>query len=325
MAKRAMAVLVALTGVMLHRLLLALGLRRSALPAVLAACLGSDLWTIGSQAPWQHGPAALALVMAIWLLLPQPTTRLRLALAGLATAALFTCRMMDSLFAAAIVVWLAWTHWRALFWFVPAPIIGGLVLLGYNLWFFGTILGGQARLEEFHSTSHGVSGIWSTNLLDGALGTLFSPNRGLLVFSPWIVVAITTLAVPSVRRRLAAHSLIAVLVASLVPYLLILSKYSVWWGGQCFGPRYWTDVVPLFAILFAFGLDWMLPRSRVMVLISAMTIVFSITVQVIGAFCFPSTWNAQPRPVDLHHERLWDWRDTELSRCLLESLQPRPR
>jgi hypothetical protein len=306
-------------------LLLAIGLRRSALPAVLAACLGSDLWTVGSQAPWQHGPAALALVMAIWLLQPHQTSRLRLALAGLATAVLFTCRMMDFLFAAAIVVWLAWKHRRALFWFLPAPMIGGLVLLAYNLWFFGTILGGQARLEEFHSMFHGVSGIWSTNALDGALGTLFSPNRGLLVFSPWIVVAIATLAVPSVRRRLAVHSLIAVLLASLVPYLLILSKYSVWWGGQCFGPRYWTDVVPLFAILFAFGLDWMLPRSRVMVFISAMTIVFSVAVQVIGAFCFPSTWNAQPRPVDLHHERLWDWRDTELSRCLLESLHPRPR
>ena len=28
---------------------------------VLAAMLGSDLWTLGSQALWQHGPAAMAL------------------------------------------------------------------------------------------------------------------------------------------------------------------------------------------------------------------------------------------------------------------------
>ena len=107
--------------------------------------------------------------------------------------------------------------------------------------------------------------------------------------------------------------------------MFILSKYSVWWGGQCFGPRYWTDVVPLFAILFAFVLDWMLTRSRILVLFSAMTIVLSIAVQLIGAYCYPSTWNAQPRPVDLHHERLWDWRDTELSRCLFEALQHRAR
>ena len=182
-------------------------------------------------------------------------------LAGLATAWLISCRLMDVLPAAAIVAWLLGTDRRGLLWFVPGPILGGLVLLGYNLWFFGSVLGGQARLEEMHALLHGVSGTWSSNLVDGALGTLVSPNRGLLVFSPWIAVAIASLLIPSVRRRIAANSLIAVLLASLVAYLIVLSKYSVWWGGQCFGPRYWTDVVPLFAILFAFGLDWMLPRS----------------------------------------------------------------
>ena len=72
MVKRAMAVIVALAGVVLHRLLLFLKLRRVAVPAVLAGFLGSDLWTVGSQAPWQHGPAALALVSAIAVLHPQP-------------------------------------------------------------------------------------------------------------------------------------------------------------------------------------------------------------------------------------------------------------
>ena len=109
-----------------------------------------------------------------------------------------------------------------------------------------------------------MSGTWSGNFVDGLLGTLISPNRGLLVFSPWIAVALLTLVVPAVRRRLSAHSLICVLIVSLIPYLIILSKYSVWWGGHCFGPRYWTDVIPLFAILFAYGLDWMLARSRVL-------------------------------------------------------------
>ena len=103
---------------------------------------------------------------------------------------------MDVLFAVAIVAWLIWTDRRALLWFLPAPILGGLILLAYNLWFFGTLTGGQARLEEYHVVLHGVSGTWSTDLRDGALGTLFSPNRGLLIFSPWIGVSIATLAVP---------------------------------------------------------------------------------------------------------------------------------
>ena len=318
MAKRSMAVVVALAGVVLYRLLLALGVGRVALPTVLAACLGSDLWTVASQAPWQHGPAALSLVTVIALLHPPSVGRRRLALSGLFTALLVACRLMDVVFAVAIVTWLAWTDCRGLGWFLPVPILAGAALLSYNLWFFDTVLGGQTKLEQYHLKTHGVSDAWSGKLVDGFLGTLLSPNRGLLVFSPWIAVALVCLVVPTVRRRLAAHSLICVLIGTLIPYLIILSKYSVWWGGHCFGPRYWTDVVPLFAIVFAFGLDWMLARSRVLVAISAMAVIFSIAVQLIGAFCYPSSWNLQPRNVDLHHERLWDWRDTELSRCLIE-------
>jgi hypothetical protein len=204
--------------VILYRVLLSLKLRRAALPAVIAACLGSDLWTVRSQAAWQHGPA------------------------------------------------------------------------GFSLF-----------------------------------GTLFSPNRGLLVFSPWVAVALATLAMPAVRQRLAAHSLICVLLASLVPYLLMLSKYSVWWGGHSFGPRYSTDAIPLFAILFAFGLEGALTRSRALGPISVIAVVFSIAVQIIGAFCYPSTWNSAPLNVDLNHNRLWDWRDSELSRCLIESYKPPDR
>ena len=45
---------------------------------------------------------------------------------------------------------------------------------------------------------------------------------------------------------------------------------------------------------------------------------FSIGVEVIGAFYFPSSWNAQPADINRSHERLWDWRDSELTRCLSE-------
>ncbi len=117
--------------------------------------------------------------------------------------------------------------------------------------------------------------------------------------------------------------MIAWLLAALVPYFFLLSKYSVWWGGHCFGARYWTDVIPLFAIVLAFGLEWMRTHSRALVALSYLTIAFSIGVHGIGAFCYPSTWNQLPANVDLHHERLWDWRDTELSRCLIESIRGR--
>ena len=151
------------------------------------------------------------------------------------------------------------------------------------------------------------------------MGTLFSPNRGLFIFTPWVAAALA--ATPLIARRLASCRLITWLLLALVPYLLLLSKYAVWWGGHCFGPRYWTDVIPLFAILLAFGLDWAMARSRALMALFIGTIILAIAIQVIGACYYPSNWNLEPFNVDLHHERLWDWRDTELSRCLGEGLR----
>lgn len=325
MARRTMAVLMALTAVILHRLLLSLGLSRVAVPAVLAAALGSDLWVVGSQALWQHGPAALALVSAVSLLDDESISRWRATLAGLAAALLVACRLVDLVFAVAIVAGLARTQPRRLAWFLPAPILGAFLLLGYNLWFFGSVLGGQAQLEQMHPRLHGLPDAWSGRFLDGAAGTLLSPNRGLLVFCPWVAVALATTCVPAVTRRLAAHRMVCWLLAALVVYFILLAKYAVWWGGHCFGPRYWTDVMPLFAILLAFGLDWARANSRAVVAIATLAILWAVAVQALGAYCYPTDWNLRPANVDLHHERLWDWRDTELSRCVTTTLSPSAR
>lgn len=316
MAKNASAVIAVATALVLYRLLWALGLGRVAIPSVLAAALGSNLWAVASQAPWQHGPAALTLTLIMFLLLPHPTPRWRLVLAGAATGALVAVRLIDVVFAAAIVVGLTFAQPRGLLWFLPpaVPIVGAL--LGYNLWYFGTLVGGQSQLEALHPIVHGVRGVWTGDFLEGAAGTLLSPNRGLFVFSPWVALAVLFL--PRSAHRLKAYPIIACLFASLVPYFLMLSKYSVWWAGHSFGPRYWTDAIPLFAIPLALALDWCRRRFRAALFVFAPAIVWAVGVQAIGAFHYPSSWNWLPANVDRHHERLWDWYDSELARCLRE-------
>jgi hypothetical protein len=319
MGKNAAAVLAALVGLTLHRVLRAMRFGRVAIPAVLAACLGSDLWTVASQALWQHGPAALALSLAILLLLPSALSPARCCAAGCAAAILVACRSIDIVFAATIAAYLFVNRPRSIVWFLPAPLAIGAALLAYNLAYFGAISGGQAQLEAMHPELHGVEGPWAGHLVEGAAGTLLSPARGLLVYSPWIALALATL--PFTWRRLWPWPVVRWLVVALVPYVVVLSKYAVWWGGHCFGPRYWTDAMPLFAILLAAGLEWSLDRKRIVTLLFALTIAIAVAIQLIGACCFPSSWNLAPANVDRHHERLWDWRDTELRRCLTETFK----
>jgi hypothetical protein len=316
MGKHAAAILTALVAVALHRVLTGLGLARVAVPAVIATALGSDLWSVASQALWQHGPAALSLTLTMLLLLPRSISRGRMLLAGLAAALLVLARPLDLIFALAALAWVAWCQPRRLGWFVPAPIVLGLALVGYHQYYFASIAGGQEQLEQQHRKIHGVGGPWSGDLGEGMAGTLLSPNRGLFVFSPWVVIAIAVS--PAAARKIARGSIVRWFLLALVPYLLFLSKYAVWWGGGCFGPRYWTDAFPLFGVLLACALDWAWDRSRGPMALFALAIVFSVAVHGIGAFCYPSTWNYLPADIDTHHDRLWDWRDTELLRCLKE-------
>ena len=184
MGKHAAAVFAALAAVAIYRLLRRMGLGRVALPATLAAALGTDLWTVGSQALWQHAPAALLLTGTMLLLLPERPSRLRLGLAGLATALLVACRAIDVVFALVVLGWVAATHPGRLSWFLIAPLAVAVMLLSYNLSLFETLSGGQAALEAMHPEVHGVAGPWTGNPVEGLVGTLFSPSRGLFVYLP---------------------------------------------------------------------------------------------------------------------------------------------
>jgi hypothetical protein len=322
MGKNAAAAIVALAAVALYHLLRGLGLRRAALPAVLAAALGSDSWAVASQGLWQHGPAALCLTGAMLWLLPRAPACRRPGLAGLATALLVVCRPIDLVFAVVIALGVLRRCPRRerLRFFAPAALTA-VALGAYNVWFFDTLAGGYAQIEAMHPWAHGVKGTWTGDLLGGAAGTLLSPSHGLFVFSPWVALALATL--PATAGRLGRWPLVRGLLWGLVPYSLLLAKYSCWWGGHSFGPRFWIDATPLLAVVLGCGLEWARIHCRPLLGALAVAVALSVGIQVVGALCYPSSWHGTPKNADRHHERLWDWRDSELSRCVREGVRPR--
>lgn len=314
-AKNSHALITALAAVLLLRLCLKLSTSSGvAWTAALAAALGSSLWSVASQGAWQHGLAALGLTTAMSALIDERRSRGALVLAGIAASVMVASRSLDIVFAGALAAWVFY-HYRGMAgWFLPGPIVIGAALLTYNLYYFGAIDGGQSQLETYHPLHHHVSGTWTGNIVEGALGTLFSPSRGLLVYTPWIACALVGVffywrALPSMVRWL---------LAGLIANGLLLSKYSCWWAGWSFGPRFWTDAIPLFSILFAVTLDQAVRRHRPLLLPAASLVLTAIVIHGLGAYGYPSSWFGTPVRADWAHERLWDWRDSELTRIIKE-------
>jgi hypothetical protein len=331
MSKTSHAFLTALAG----SVLLAACLRMGARPIVAWTCtaagsVGSTLWSVASQGAWQHGFAALGLAAAIALLWEDPPRGeakggarapfLRLLFAGFAAAAMVAARSLNVVFALALAG-VAVQTWRVRAWpFFVFPLLVGGALVAYNVAFFGALEGGQQQLEALHRSYHGVEGTWTGDLLDGGLGTLASPSRGLFVFSPWILLTLALL--PALGWR-ALPPIARWLLPALAVYALLLAKYPVWWGGWSFGPRFWTDAVPAFVVLFCAGLDRATGRQRAWLAPAIVLVLVSAAIHALGAFAYPSSWNATPTNVDRAHERLWDWRDSEITRCLSEGPQAR--
>ncbi len=118
-------------------------------------------------------------------------------------------------------------------------------------------------------------------------GNLFSPARGLFVYSPLLLLTFLGLAIWFHRPQLRPLALF--IAAASVLQLLLVSSYEDWSGGHCYGPRYLSDpagllVLPLVAV--------------------------SLFLHSQGAFCVPcSQWNYIPTETRASPHRLWDWSD----------------
>lgn len=287
---------------------------RRALLLALVYGLGTCVWSISSQALWQHGPNELFLMFsAYWLVRAQSESR-SYFFVGLSLAAAVTCRP-TSIVVAALVTAMALIQSPKLAWRVlvgAAPI--ALAWLAYNHHFYGepVHLGQALRGTELAQLRTGSTDMWQTPLWLGAAGLLVSPSRGLLIFSPVVIFAfwgLVRLWQKPEWRWLRAYSLA-------LPVLWgIAFKWFDWWGGWTFGYRPIVDTMPLLALFMVPVFAEVLERTWRLRLF-AVTAAWSIAVQFIGAFAYDlAEWHylgAHDIDKPEYRDRLWSVSDNQL-------------
>lgn len=121
---------------------------------------------------------------------------------------------------------------------VAPALIGGLGIVGYNLWLYG---------QPYQNTADhaGFSGFSGT--LNGLGGLLLDAQWGLVMSAPVYVAAIAALPLWWERARRS----FAIAAAAVVPYLAIVSAYRVWWGEWGPPARYLVPVAGLAVVPLA--------------------------------------------------------------------------
>ena len=242
--------------------------RRLGLVVAALYAFGTVTWPISGGALWQHGPAQLFLSMGLLWLHPATPPRWR-ARSGLAFGLATICRLTDGAFALAAFAYVVLTRRRLLSRFVWWAIPSALLLLGYDWAVLGDPL--DLRYLMFNFAKDGGD----KNLLLGLAGNLFAPDRGLFVYSPFLLFAAYEL----VRRAGRRDRLAAYLRPQLLAAVALLTLYAAsvdWWGGYGYGNRYLADALPLLSLGLALWLrrSWRHLWARAALAVTGATSVF---------------------------------------------------
>lgn len=293
--------------------------RRRALIAVLVFAFATGAWSTSSLAMWSHGPTMLCIVLALlgaqrlrrtdtrsdtgngWL----PGGRAAITAAGLgaAVAGAYIARPSTLVFALGAAAWMLATQRR----WLPVALLGASTVLVpfllVNLATYGSLV------PEYYDTGRLR---WLEDTPQILLGQLVSPSRGLLLFCPIVLVGVVTAAVRLFLRRITSLEL--VLLGVVVAHWLALGFFDHWWGGSSYGPRLFTDMLPLFFVLALPALDRSeADRRRWPQALMLVAAVWSGLVALQGATLRASwCWNVDPASVDADPDRLWDWSDAQL-------------
>lgn len=207
----------------------------------LGGSLGTQIWSTASRGLWSHTWSALLAGLVIYILV--------MAELGI--------RKFPPVLLATLLAWLYFVRPTNSLLIIG---VSGFVFLFYRRQFLAYALTGAGWLALFlyyswHNFGHLLPNYYRAERLDfstfasGLQGTLISPSRGLFAFVPVLVFPAFLLMRHWKYRPLSRLTWLALFVVCSL--ILAVSGFVNWWGGDSFGPRFTTDLVPWFVLLTA--------------------------------------------------------------------------
>jgi hypothetical protein len=271
--------------------------RATALGFALVYAFGTTVWSVASRGMFQHAPGVCFLSAALWALARGGRA---VPWAGLALGLAVVGRPTNIAIALPLALYAARYERRSLLRFASLAAVPGLLYAWYAAVYLGS---------PFASPQAVAADNFRGSALTGLAGLLFSPSRGLFVFSPFFLFAIPAV-VGSARPTSAAgrDRLPRYLLAGIGLDLLLFSKWRMWWGGSTFGYRLLTELAPLLTIFLA--LSWpRIERSRIARVLLVLAISVSFFIHFLGAMVGASGFNED---VESDPARVWSVANSEL-------------
>jgi 4-amino-4-deoxy-L-arabinose transferase-like glycosyltransferase len=295
------AVCTAIATVYVYRLCIALGSGRTPAGAVsLIYTFATPTWVYG-KTTFAHTYSALFLVMAYYYAVRTRDSSSRdTILAGVFYGVALSVEYTNLILAIPGILFLLAKNRKSLrrIGALLVPLAAsGLLLLSYNAVCFGNILTfPESYWIGYRGQVSYTLGRFSTPLIVGLQGLLISSSRGLLTFSPVLILAVPGFYLLARGRgwktksgmRVEALVLGSVFMANLILY----AKWDTWSGGGSYGPRFLVSSLPFLVTPLFTLIEWVFSkRSMAIRLVGGVGLsalyVASTSITSIGAITSP--------------------------------------
>jgi hypothetical protein len=229
---------------------------RAALVLAATFTFGTSVVSTMGSALWSFNLSLIFTLAALILIVPAQDDELRihraLAVGGLLIVAYIT---RPTAMAAAVALGsylLMFGRWRSIIWVGAAALGAVLCFSGFALIFYG-----EPIPPYYLGQREDGFGFVPAHLPASFYGLFFSPGRGLLVFSPFLLLVLAAiLCWPQIWRQ----RLLWLAVIWFGLHTVALLTWRHWWGGASFGPRLFTDALP--ALFLITILAWQATATR---------------------------------------------------------------
>jgi len=230
------SIIVALTAVLLYRIARRWLTWSYAVLLALMFAFGTTAWSVVSRTLWQHGPSMLLLTLALAVTLQAQDKPHRMQYVGLIVALAYVTRPTNSIAVVAYTLFVILFYRKWLWKYFAWAAVVAIPFMAYSLTTYHSIL------PLYYQGFVRLSG---ATFLEAFIGHWLSPSRGLLIFSPILILAIIGLALKIRQRQW--QRVDGLLFGIIVAHWIVVSLWWNWWAGVSFGPRIWSDMLPYLA------------------------------------------------------------------------------
>ncbi|MBU1139204.1 MAG: hypothetical protein KKA76_09520 [Proteobacteria bacterium] len=273
------------------------------LPTTIAFAFGTPMMSSMASSLWTHGPAILFMLLAVFssaTCQEEEQTNLGLLFGGLFAAWSIACRPTGLVAAFLLTIYVLYKYRkRAVFFIMPFFLLLSTVAF-FNFGMYGKLFGGyQGQVSHF-----------TIPTAQRMFYLLMSPSRGLLPFVPFVILFVFYIQRVFQRKV----DLLTLAVFAVAGEIGIYSCWSVWWGGDCFGPRLLADCIMwcLLGILAANvqGISLHRLRPKAIWFGGLVLVAYSVCLHVTGGIYGDKKWNAEY--FKEHPERLMHWKNSQV-------------